>query len=146
MNLNAAIRSRIVLTVVLGLADHGLQFGLADGLAGGPGVGIAGAEIRVQPHAGRRVDADPPPRHLRHEERDAPRVRRRPAGVSSPVRPDHVTLAPAGAMGFSAVFHPEACRVIVAPMRKPRQRHQGPIGCTCGEDHRSVLIKDDKRN
>ena len=35
-------------------------------------------------------------RHARHDERDAPPVRGRPAGVSRSVQQDHVTLAPAG--------------------------------------------------
>ena len=55
-------------------------------------------------HPRRRVDADFLARHARHNERDAPPVRRRPAGVGCPVGQDHVTLALASLpIGFGAV-------------------------------------------
>ena len=44
------------------------------------------------------------PGPLRHNERDAPPVRRRPAGVRCPVRQDHVTFALASlAIGLGAM-------------------------------------------
>ena len=44
------------------------------------------------------------PGALRHDERDAPPVRRLPAGVSCPVGQDHVALALAGlAVGHAAM-------------------------------------------
>ena len=42
-------------------------------------------------HPRRRVEADSLARHARHNERDAPPVRRCPAGMRCPVGQDHVT-------------------------------------------------------
>jgi hypothetical protein len=51
------------------------------------------AEIRVQPHTSRRVDADPLAHHLRHDERDPAPVLRCAASVRCPNWQDHVAFA-----------------------------------------------------
>ena len=68
----------------------------------------SGGRVRVKPlrperycarHSSMRVAVSTPTAsagHPRHDERDAPPVRRRPPGMSCPVRQNHVTLALAG--------------------------------------------------
>src|SRR5271166_2894028 len=53
-------------------------------------------KIGVRRHPSRGIEADLMPGPLRHNERDAPPMCGRPAGVSRPVRQDHVTPALAG--------------------------------------------------
>src|SRR5271165_6487335 len=61
---------------------------------------------------------------LRQNERDAPPVRRSPAGVGCPVRQDHVTLALASlAIGVAAVVADKA------PLRRPAPAVR-PVGGT----------------
>ncbi len=63
-----------------------------------------GRKVGVGRHAGRRIEADALAHHARDDQRDAPPVRRRPAGVGCPVRQDHVTLALASLrLGLAAV-------------------------------------------
>jgi len=55
-------------------------------------------------HPCRGIEPDSLARHARHDERDPPPVRRRPAGVRCPVGQNHVTLAQASlSIGFGAV-------------------------------------------
>src|SRR5580700_1237603 len=71
-------------------------------------------------HPGRRIEAHSLAGHARHDERDAPPVRGRPAGVSRPVGQDHVPLALASlAIGLSAMVADERLGV---GLRQPASR------------------------
>ena len=70
------------------------------------------APVAPLEHPRCRVEAQSFARHARHDQRDAPPVRRRPAGVSCPVGQDHVALALASlAIGRAAVVADEGLGV-----------------------------------
>ena len=65
---------------------------------------LIGRKIGVLRHLRRGIEPDLVSRPLRHNKRNAPQVRGRPAGVGCPVGQDHVTLALASLpIGFGAV-------------------------------------------
>jgi len=73
-------------------------------------------------HPCRDIEPDSLARHARHDERDPPPVRRRPAGVRCPVGQNHVTLAQASlSIGFGAVVADKGPRRRLAPA-------DGPVG------------------